>query len=385
MNESENIAGTMVTKNEGKDQLKVEEVTTNTHKSTDTMKIKWAPLNIPFERRKQTAAVCFFLFLATCSFAITAYVLYYLLFHTVNGWIVTCLYAVWYAYDYNTPDSGGRRWNWMRNLSVWKAGGNYFPIQVVKTAELDPKRNYICGSHPHGLLCVGIANMCNTPNFSTEKMFPDIYFRLLTLREFYFLPGLREIMLGMGSSAATKENLDSILGRMDNGVRPKGQATVIVVGGAREVIRADITDRVVLVILKRKGFIKKALQYGADLVPIFTFNETFLADPMFPDSDGKLIKILQEWFVGVTRWPLPYFMGRGIFQYSFGILPKRLPLTVVVGKPINVEEFGIPSGGCQPTQEQVDQVHEAYLKGLRALYDEYNPIYGRKDMPLVFS
>ena len=92
-----------------------------------------------------------------------------------------------------------------------------------------------------------------------------------------------------------------------------------------------------------------------------------------------------EWFVGITRWPLPYFMGRGIFQYSFGILPKRLPLTVVVGKPINVEEFGIPSGGCQPTQEQIDRVHEEYLKRLRDIYDEYNPIYGRKDMPLVFS
>ena len=192
-------------------------------------------------------------------------------------------------------------------------------------------------------------------------------------------------MLAMGMSAATKENLDSILGRMSNGLRPKGQATIIVVGGAREVLRADITDRIVLVILKRKGFIRKALQYGADLVPIFTFNETFLADPMFPDSDGKFIKILQEWVTTVTRWPLPYFMGRGIFQYSFGLLPKRLPLTVVVGKPIKVEEYGIPPGGCQPTQEQIDTVHEAYLSALRDIYDEYNPIYGQKGIPLQFG
>ena len=106
---------------------------------------------------------------------------------------------------------------------------------------------------------------------------------------------------------------------------------------------------------------------------------------MFPDSDGSFIKIMQEWCVGVTRWPLPYFLGRGIFQYSFGILPKRLPLTVVVGKPINLEEFGIPPGGCQPTNEQIDRVHEEYLKRLRNIYDEYNPIYGRKDVPLVFG
>ena len=352
----------------------------NTH-----LGIKWAPLNIPFERRKQTASVLFFMILATCSIGWVCGIGYLLLFHTKDGWILTSLYLAWWAYDFNTCNMGGRRWNWFRNLFLWKYCRDYFPVRLVKTAELDPNRNYICGSHPHGLLCLGIGVTSCTPYCDIEKMFPNIYFRLLTLREFYIFPGLREIMTAIGMSAATKENLDSILGTMHNGLRPKGQATIIVVGGAREVLRADITDRIVLVILKRKGFIKKALQYGADLVPIFTFNETFLADPMFPDSDGKFIKILQEWFVGVTRWPLPYFMGRGIFQYSFGLLPKRLPLTVVVGKPINVEEFGIPSGGCQPTQEQIDAVHDAYLKALRDIYDKYNPIYGRKGVPLQFG
>ena len=347
--------------------------------------IKWAPLNIPFERRKQTAAVLFFMILASCSIGWVCGIGYLLLFHTKDGWILTSLYLAWWAYDFNTCNMGGRRCNWFRNLFLWKYCRDYFPVRLVKTAELDPNRNYICGSHPHGLLCLGIGVTSCTPYCDIEKMFPNIYFRLLTLREFYIFPGLREIMTAIGMSAATKENLDSILGTMHNGLRPKGQATIIVVGGAREVLRADITDRIVLVILKRKGFIKKALQYGADLVPIFTFNETFLADPMFPDSDGKFIKILQEWFVGVTRWPLPYFMGRGIFQYSFGLLPKRLPLTVVVGKPINVEEFGIPSGGCQPTQEQIDAVHDAYLKALRDIYDKYNPIYGRKGVPLQFG
>ena len=358
---------------------------TNVEHDNTHLGIKWAPLNIPFERRKQTAAVLFFLILCTCSIGWVCGMGYLLLFYTKDGWMLTSLYLAWWAYDFNTCNMGGRRWNWFRNLFLWKLCRDYFPVNLVKTAELDPNRNYICGSHPHGLLCLGVGVTSCTPFCDIEKTFPNIYFRLLTLREFYIFPGLREIMLAMGMSAATKENLDAILGAMHNGLRPKGQATIIVVGGAREVLRADITDRIVLVILKRKGFIKKALQYGADLVPMFTFNETFLADPMFPDSDGKFIKIVQEWVTTVTRWPLPYFMGRGIFQYSFGLLPKRLPLTVVVGKPINVEEFGIPPGGCQPTQEQIDTVHEAYLKALRDIYDKYNPIYGRKGMPLQFG
>ena len=50
-----------------------------------------------------------------------------------------------------------------------------------------------------------------------------------------------------------------------------------------------------------------------------------------------------------------------------------------------MEEFGIPPGGCQPTEDQIDKVHAEYLKALRELYEKYNPIYGEKDMPLVFS
>ena len=47
----------------------------NTH-----LGIKWAPLNIPLERRKQTAAVLFFLLLATCSIGFAFGIGYLLLF-----------------------------------------------------------------------------------------------------------------------------------------------------------------------------------------------------------------------------------------------------------------------------------------------------------------
>ena len=87
----------------------------NTH-----LGIKWAPLNIPFERRKQTAAVLFFLLLATCSIGIACGIGYLLLFHTKDGWILTSLYLAWWAYDFNTCNMGGRRWNWFRNFFLWK-------------------------------------------------------------------------------------------------------------------------------------------------------------------------------------------------------------------------------------------------------------------------
>ena len=384
MNKGIHTNGMSNLKKENRKQWNIHDQTNDGNNVVVDLGIKRTPL----EQWMQTVAMVFFLFLVLqLMLGINAYVLYHLLYYTKEWWFVTSLYAVWWAYDYNTCNTGGRRWNWLRNLFIWKYTCNYFPIRLVKTADLDPNRNYICGSHPHGLCCMGVGQFALTPHLQREKVFPDIYFRMLAHRELYFFPGLREFMLGMGLSAATKENLDAILGNMHEGRRSTGQATIVVVGGSREVISADTTDRIVLSILKRKGFIVKALQYGADLVPMFTFNKAFLANPMFFTTFvfPTTCVVVWEWLVSTIQCPLPYFIGRGIFLLSFGLLPKRLPLTVVVGKPINVEEFGIPRGGCQPTQKQVDNVHAAYLKALRDIYDQYNPIYGRKHTPLVFG
>ena len=106
------------------------------------------------------------------------------------------------------------------------------------------------------------------------------------------------------------------------------RAVALVVGGAREVFCQD-HNKIDLVMLKRKGFIKKALKHGSDLVPTFSFGEAFLYNPMWPNPKGSWTRTIQEYIVSKTRWPIPFFIGRGVFQYSFGLLPQRHPITVV--------------------------------------------------------
>ena len=108
---------------------------------------------------------------------------------------------------------------------------------------------------------------------------------------------------------------------------------VLVVGGAREVLCQD-KDKIDLVILNRKGFIKKALQHGSDLVPTFSFGEAFLYNAMWSNPKGSWTRTIQEYIVSKTRWPVPFFIGRSIFQYTFGILPQRHPITVVGKKEV---------------------------------------------------
>lgn len=71
-------------------------------------------------------------------------------------------------------------------------------------------------------------------------------------------------------------------------------------------------------------------------------------------------------------------MGRGVFQYAFGFLPRRHPITVVVGRPISVDKVENPS------EAQVNQLHKQYLEALQSLYKEYNPIYGDPKVDLHF-
>lgn len=42
--------------------------------------------------------------------------------------------------------------SWVRNWSIWKHFSNYFPVDVIKTADLPNDRNYLICISPHGLL-----------------------------------------------------------------------------------------------------------------------------------------------------------------------------------------------------------------------------------------
>ncbi|XP_075941115.1 2-acylglycerol O-acyltransferase 2-B isoform X4 [Anarhichas minor] len=113
------------------------------------MKVEFAPLNVPVRRRLQTAATLqwVFSFLALAQCCLAAFVLLAL----SDWWIVALLYAGWLWLDWDTPTCGGRRSQWVRSWGIWEFFRDYFPLTLIKTVDLDPKKNYIFGFHPHGV------------------------------------------------------------------------------------------------------------------------------------------------------------------------------------------------------------------------------------------
>ncbi len=75
---------------------------------------------------------------------------------------------------------------------------DYFPVTLIKTADLDPGKNYLFGTHPHGII-----SFSWFINFASEatgfsKMFPGIKPHLMTLSANFFTPLLRAYSLWMG-------------------------------------------------------------------------------------------------------------------------------------------------------------------------------------------
>ena len=93
------------------------------------------------------------------------------------------------------------RIEWCRKSPLWKYFANYFPVKLVKTAELDPnKGNYLLGSHPHGIISVGATASFGTDGAGWSKIFKNLIPNLLTLHIFQLAPGWKEINSSLGNS-----------------------------------------------------------------------------------------------------------------------------------------------------------------------------------------
>ncbi|XP_078389995.1 2-acylglycerol O-acyltransferase 1 [Cetorhinus maximus] len=325
------------------------------------MRIRFAPVRIPLERRLQTLGVLqwvfSFLVLAQCCLAI------FVLLLLTNYWYLAAIYAGWFYLDRETPGRGGRRSMWIRNWPVWRYFRDYFPITLVKTADLDPKHNYLFGFHPHGVLVAGaFGNFC-TEATGFSRLFPGLTSYLLMLPFWFKLPFFREYIMCGGLVSSEKHSASYILSQESG-----GQVAVLAVGGAPESLDAR-PGALTLRVLGKKGFIKMALKTGAHLVPVFSFGENELFNQV-ENPPGSLLRNVQERLQKVMGLALPLFHARGVFQYSFGFLPFRNPVYTVVGKPIPVQK------NCSPSREDIETLHKEYLDRLVDLFEDHKSKYG---------
>ncbi|KAM8954312.1 diacylglycerol O-acyltransferase 2-like [Pelodytes ibericus] len=289
----------------------------------------------------------------------------YLLFTQL--WPISALYISWLLLDWDTPENGGRRSLWVRSWSVWNYFRDYFPIQLVKTHNLPPGRNYIIGSHPHGILCIGA--FCNFVTESTgfSQKFPGIRPYLATLAGNFRLPILREYLMSGGLCPVNRKSIGYVLSQ-----RYSGNAVVIVVGGAAESLSCE-PGVTTLILSRRRGFVRLALENGADLVPSFSFGENDLYQQIH-FAEGSIFRAAQCKFQKLFGFAPCFFYGRGLTScQSKGFLPYSRPITTVIGEPVTVPQIKDPS------PQTIDQYHDMYKRSLLKLFHEHKTKYGLEE------
>lgn len=154
------------------------------------------------------------------------------------------------------------------------------------------------------------------------------------------------------------------------------------VGGAAESL-VSAPGTYDLVLGRRKGFVRLALETGAALVPVINFGENDAFHTHIP-AKGSLLERWQHTSKALFGFTLPLAWGTGLLT-SWGMVPRRVPLVTVVGAPLAVPELE----GCRHDpkfEEAVDKVHAQYVAALMELWDTYKDKYARNrvsDMRIV--
>jgi 2-acylglycerol O-acyltransferase 2 len=319
--------------------------------------IRFAPLNVPLQRRLQTLMVLFH----TLSIALFVSTFFFLCAIPLF-WPLLIPYMI-YCLSSKASTSGtlSHRSEFLRSLPVWSLFASYFPARLHRTQELPPTRKYIFGYHPHGIISHGAFAAFATEALGFSQLFPGIKNTLLTLDSNFRIPIYRDYALAMGLASVSRESCENLLSKGGPNKEGMGRAITIVVGGARESLDAQ-PHSLRLVLKRRKGFVKMAMRTGADLVPVLAFGENDLYDQVTSDSHPVIHKmqLLVKKILGFT---IPLFHARGVFNYDVGLMPYRRPLNIVVGRPIKVNQTE------RPEQGEIDRVHSEYVAELERLWD----------------
>jgi hypothetical protein len=249
----------------------------------------------------------------------------------------------------------GAPWKSFENNPLVRYLIEWLPVRIFRKSKLNPEKLYVFGCHPHGTLAFNRAAV----GFSTlslwDQAFPGIKFRVLTASAAFYVPFIRELWLWSYCVDASKKTATKVM-------RDLRASVFVYPGGEQEQIETVYgKDRVMS---SRKGFIRLAIEEGADLVPVYAFGETSLY------SHSKLFLNFRKYLVKKFGVAIPFLWG------EYGLMPYRTPVTLVFGTPISVNQ------NSHPTNEEVNKYHGLFYESLEKLYEDYSPRFATKGQKL---
>lgn len=212
-------------------------------------------------------------------------------------------------------------------LSIFSGWTDYFDPRVIIDGELKEGKRYIIGCSPHGIHGFGTGVLME-PGSEFFKRFPFMEGKLVGLaaKVLFFVPLVREIFLSTGWRDASRWVAERAM--------REGNSLYILVGGEAEaLLSAPGRDDAIVAGKRRRGFVRLALESGAELVPMYAFHNTSTY------CTASLLSGFRNWLSRRFQVCLPIFWGRWFLP-----LPFNVQLTVAFGAPLPLPEAYRPEG-----------------------------------------
>jgi 2-acylglycerol O-acyltransferase 2 len=318
-------------------------------------------------KKRQFMAVLITFTLLPISMSLTTLWLFFALFvdKTYISGALLAIYATWIFFD-KSHEQGSKAVTWVKKHGFWKSLASYFPIIVVKQnpkTVFDPKEVFLFGYHPHGVISVGCFTSFAANATDIEEVIPGINIHAATLNSNFNIPFWRELLLRLGVISVSAPAIKYVLSQ------GPGNGVIVVPGGAAESLDAK-PGKHSLILNRRQGFFRIALEHGASLVPIYSFGENDLYEQATND-EGTVVRRVQNFFLKYAGFATPLFSGAGSGGIAIPMnpIPARVPIITVIGDPIKCPKIESPS------QEQIDRIRVLYIEKLQEIFKQFADKY----------
>jgi 2-acylglycerol O-acyltransferase 2 len=229
---------------------------------------------------------------------------------------------------------------------------SYFRAEVIVEGEYDKDKNYCICYFPHSLFAIGFPLIADYLDRKHGMLL------LFTVADVIFqVPIIRRIMTWWGSTSVAEKRLKKNL------TLPfPYNAIMLQPDGIAGMFYGLKHEQIVLG--KRRGFCRLALQTGTALVPCYTFGANDVWNRQF-DHTSLMARISSKIRVSLVLWT-------DRFGIPFGVVPVPTKLVVALGPAIYVKQVE------NPTRQQIDELHAKFVTDIKSLYDRHKQKMGKE-------
>jgi len=221
-----------------------------------------------------------------------------------------------------------------------------FPLHGAEHLEEHPTSLLLW--HPHSLMSVtSVLHNC----YGIQK---DLKTKTVCLNLYHTLPVIKDIARFArtipADYSAMKQTLEA------------GTSVSVMPGGIREMMDTE-PNTLRIVLGKRRGVFRLALETGTPLVPVLTYGE----NELFPQERSSWMDTLNTFLYKWFRVAVPTTSSTAFQNWMNLYLHPLDPVPTYIGKPLVVEKK------TSPTEEDIANLRTQYIEKLRQLFEETHP------------